>query len=170
MPYYYVTLVLCAVDQLVKWLVQTKLVPFQTLGGLDGWISITYVQNRGAAFGMFESQTLFLIAVAGGVFLFTWMHRREIYKYPKFFQLGLAITLGGAFGNFIDRIRLGYVVDYLDINFWPVFNFADINIVLGVGLIVLTILSENLQQKKHSQHIINGRDAENSRLAEEDQA
>jgi signal peptidase II len=82
--------------------------------------------------------------VAGGVFLLAWFHRHEIIKYPKSFQIGLAITLGGALGNFIDQVRLGYVVDYIDLSFWPVFNIADINIVLGVILIIFSVLNENL--------------------------
>lgn len=169
MPYFYLTLILCAIDQLAKWIIQLKLVPFQTIPGWGCWLSITYVQNRGAAFGMFESQTFFLIAVAGGVFLFAWLHRREIHQYPQYFQIGLAITLGGALGNFIDRVRLGYVIDYLDLNFWPVFNIADINIVFGVILIILGILNENLQQKKQS-YFNTEPDAENGHPVEEDQA
>lgn len=139
MLYYILIACVALLDQLVKYVVQLKLSPFQSITVWGEWVSLTYVMNQGAAFGILESQRIFLIAVAVGVFLFTWYIREELKKYPRLFQLGIAIALGGALGNLIDRIRLGFVIDFIDVHFWPVFNIADIAIVLGIILILFSI-------------------------------
>ncbi|HYH03690.1 MAG TPA: signal peptidase II [Bacillota bacterium] len=149
MPYFYIVLLVCGIDQAVKFWVQAKLIPFQSINLFHGWFSITYVSNYGAAFGILQSQTLLLLGVASGTFVYIWLNRREMQKYPKLFQIGIAIALGGALGNFIDRLRQGFVTDYLDLHFWPVFNFADVAIVGGVGLIVAGMLYQEMQQRRH---------------------
>jgi len=70
-------------------------------------------------------------------------------QYPRMMQVGLGVALGGALGNLTDRIRLGFVVDFLDFYIWPIFNVADMAIVIGVVLIVLGIFSKD--QRKGNQ-------------------
>ncbi|HEY8464118.1 MAG TPA: signal peptidase II [Bacillota bacterium] len=148
MPYFYLVLLVCGIDQVVKFWVQAKLAPFESINLWEGWFSITYVSNYGAAFGILQSHTLLLLGVALATFVYVWFKRREMQKYPQLFQIGTAIALGGALGNFIDRLRQGFVTDYLDIHFWPVFNIADIAIVSGVLLIALSLLCQEIQIKK----------------------
>lgn len=126
-------------DQMAKTAVLRSLTPGQRIPVFPGLLDITNVRNPGAAFGilphrsvLFVSMT-FLILVVIGWFLL---------KYPRPYSrqgwglhLALGLTLGGAAGNLVDRLRFGFVVDFLDIHFWPVFNLADIAIVIGAALI-----------------------------------
>ncbi len=137
MPYFWLTLLILIIDQLVKVLIVMKLEPFQDVWVLKSVFSITYVRNYGAAFGILQSQSLLLIALSLAVILFIWINRDKLKGYARVFQVGLGLALGGALGNLVDRVRLSYVVDFLDFQFWPVFNLADIAIVVGVGLIII---------------------------------
>lgn len=128
--------VVVALDHLTKWLVTQNL----PLGG-EYWrgapVSITHVVNRGAAFGAFpQFQWLYLIVaavvavyilLAGQRFGTTW-HR----------QVMLGLVLGGAISNGVDRLVQGYVVDFINLHWWPVFNVADSAIVVGIVVAVLT--------------------------------
>lgn len=146
MPYFRLTLSVLAFDQLIKAIVARKLEPLQSVTVIKDVFTITYVRNYGAAFGILQSQTLLLVALSIGVIFFVWCNRNKLSGYPKVFQVGLGMALGGALGNLVDRIRLGYVVDFLDFHFWPVFNLADIAIVSGVSLIILGFYQDHKVQ------------------------
>jgi signal peptidase II len=148
MPYWYLIMLVCLADQAVKLYIQFNLVPYQSINLLQGWFSITYVMNYGAAFGIMQSQTVILTAVALGSLAFVGLKRREISGHSKLFQIGIAVAQGGAMGNCIDRLRQGYVVDFIDFRFWPVFNIADIAIIGGVGAIAVGILLEERQRRQ----------------------
>jgi signal peptidase II len=123
-------------DHLTKWLV------VQHLGLGDQWpssgpVTIHHIQNRGAAFGLFpQLQTVFLVvAVLVSVYI--------IVAGPRFAQglwaqVTLGAILGGAVGNAVDRFAQGYVVDFVDLHRWPVFNLADSAIVVGIVVAVFT--------------------------------
>jgi len=147
MPYLYVTIMIALLDQVLKWLVQTKMYPWQSIELWKGIVSLTYARNPGAAFNILQSQPALLAVIAAGIFVLVWLNRREVSDYPWTFQIGIAIALGGALGNFVDRVRLGYVVDFIDFHFWPVFNLADTAIVGGVGLIILGFLFKSSTEK-----------------------
>jgi signal peptidase II len=127
-------------DQLVKWLV-VRDVPYgastQVLGNL---LSFSHRHNTGAAFGLLPSAALGLAAVAAVVIVVLVMFGRRVATQSGALLLGISLQLGGAAGNFIDRIRLGYVVDFIDVHFWPVFNVADIGITCGAVIVVAAIL------------------------------
>ena len=100
-------------------------------------LHLTYVQNRGAAFGLFQGQQLLFIVVAFGII--AWLVR-ELACRPSASRAvwwGCALVLGGATGNLLDRLRLGYVVDFIDLRVWPVFNVGDSAITVGVTLLIL---------------------------------
>ena len=156
MPFLYLTLLVVCLDQIAKLIVEVKMVPLQSVPLLKDWLAITYVTNYGAAFGIMQSQTLLLIAISLGVIFLIWFNRRQLAQYPTVLQLGLALALGGAGGNLIDRVRLGYVVDFFDFHVWPVFNIADMAIVAGVGLIILGMLWKDLILKHNQRQRING--------------
>lgn len=148
MPYFLLTLLVLIFDQVVKVIVTLKLEPFQDVWVVKNVFSLTCVHNYGAAFGILRSKTLLLITLSAAVILFVWIKRKKIACYPKGFQIGLALALGGALGNLIDRIRLGYVVDFLNFQVWPVFNLADIAIVTGVGLIIVSLYSDKSKSEE----------------------
>jgi signal peptidase II len=135
------TLFVLIVDQLTKLVVRLNFLPNQSIPVIPGIFHFTYVQNPGAAFGILPYQTTFFILVTliiiGIVIYYSYKLR---HTSALMLRLGLALQLGGALGNFLDRIRFSYVVDFFDFRIFPVFNVADIGIVLGVCLFAYQLL------------------------------
>ena len=127
-------------DQSTKGLVTRTMSPGQSIPD-DGFVRATYVLNTGSAFGLFPDQTLLLTLaslVGIGVLLFFY----RTHPVDSFMlRLSLGLMLGGAMGNLIDRVRLGHVVDFIDVGAWPVFNIADSSIVVGLIGLLLTVTS-----------------------------
>jgi signal peptidase II len=125
-------------DQITKLAVRRCLLPGESFPIIRGIFHLSYVQNPGAAFGILKYQTGLFIGITALVVA------AIIFYAPRVDQgllsLALSLELGGALGNLIDRLRFGYVVDFLDFRIWPVFNVADMAIVIGVGLIFLYLL------------------------------
>ena len=107
---------------------------------LGEYIRLTYVENRGAAFGLLQDQTTFFIVVGVVVIGVIIASYRYIPEPSWLLNLCLGLQMGGAIGNLIDRVRDGYVVDFVDLTFWPVFNVADSAICVGVAGLALTVL------------------------------
>jgi signal peptidase II len=132
-------------DQTTKRLAEDRLRGNRPIPVVDDVLRLTYVENRGAAFGLLQDQTAFFVFV--GVLVVGVIAASYRYLPRSGFRLHLALglQLGGAIGNLIDRIRQGYVVDFVDFgyrsNWWPVFNVADSAIVIGVALLALNALS-----------------------------
>lgn len=135
---YLAAFIVAGLDQAIKWLVTTHMALNSAVPIWPGVLELLYVQNRGAAFSILLNQRVLLIVVALiviGVIIYA--DRR--YARGKWgLQVALGMLLGGALGNLIDRIRLGYVVDYVYIRIihYPVFNLADSSIVLSVIYLV----------------------------------
>lgn len=134
-------------DQISKWWVVTNFLLGESRNIIDGVLFLTYVQNRGAAFGIMQGQSWFFLLCAMlviiGMIIF-------YIKYPveRFISLSMALIVGGAIGNLIDRWRYGFVVDFFDLGWWPVFNIADIGIVCGsICLLVFLFLKEEKEGK-----------------------
>jgi len=127
---------LVAADQLTKFLVVTTFVPGQRIVLGHPFFHLTYVQNTGAAFGLFKGQqTLFiLMSVVVIGFLVREFFIRSVMTTRVFW--GCVLILGGAAGNLIDRLRLGYVIDFIGVGVWPMFNVADSAITVGIGLLL----------------------------------
>lgn len=126
-------------DQVTKMWVMQNMALGQSVPP-DGMVRFTHVRNTGVAFGLFPNQTFIitLLAIAGLIVLLIYYRLspfRNIYTY-----LGLGFILGGSSGNLIDRIRLGYVTDFIDLRVWPVFNIGDSAVVLGTGLMLYYFL------------------------------
>ncbi len=126
-----------AVDQLTKYLVASMMDVGQSISLIKGFLAITYVRNPGAAFGMFPYRTAFFIIVTLVVMGMIIYYYRVLPAGYTALRLGLALQLGGALGNLIDRVRNVCVVDFIDVKFFPpVFNIADTAIVLGVIIFI----------------------------------
>ena len=140
MPILLLAFAVVIVDQLSKYYIETTMAIGMSIPIIQDIFHITYILNPGAAFGLFEHQTVFFVIIAFSMVLGT------IYFYPKIPQqyrllrFGTGLMVGGAIGNVIDRIRTGYVVDFFDFRIWPIFNIADMGIVCGVGCIIFTIV------------------------------
>lgn len=124
-------------DQLTKALAETFLTPGLSQPVLPNLFHLTLVENRGIAFGLFQGaeKILFLIITVSVLVLVVVGFRSEAARPRN--QWGIGLILGGAVGNWIDRIRVGAVIDFLDFRIWPVFNLADTAITVGVGLFLL---------------------------------
>lgn len=156
-----VSLFLVALDQLVKIYIHSHFDLHETVRVIDGYFNLTYVRNLGAAFGIFRDshesfRQIFFLSIppiAVGIIIYF------IYGLPEedLLQIfALSMISGGAIGNYIDRIRYGYVIDFLDFHYkdiysWPAFNIADSAIVIGVILLSFVLLKEyrdEIQAKK----------------------
>jgi signal peptidase II len=100
-------------------------------------LSFSLVENTGASFGLFKSQTFILVSVSVIAIIFIVFYLTK--KTPGLY-LPFALLLGGACGNLIDRLRFGYVVDFIDLHWWPVFNVADSCITVGSFILFFVIL------------------------------
>ncbi len=131
-----ISLLTVAADQLTKWLVRMSLSPGQSLPFIPGILHLTYVQNTGAAFGLFQGHPAVFVVVS--ILVAGWVTLELVRsQHPtRLTTLALSFMLAGALGNLIDRVRFGYVVDFLDLRVWPVFNLADSVITISVGLFV----------------------------------
>lgn len=140
------------IDQIIKKIVVHFCTLEKSLTILPSFFSITYVQNTGAAWSIFSGNRIFLIAVGISAFFLIYffllknsdLKPKEIWIY--------SMLIGGLFGNLIDRIFLGYVVDYLDFTIgnyhYPIFNFADICIVFSVLFLLLFTWKEGKNENR----------------------
>lgn len=130
-------LVVLALDQVSKWLVLRSLAGSgsRSLPLVGDLVRLTYVENRGAAFGLFQEQTYFFILIGIVVVAAILASYRFLPVDGVLLNAGLGLQLGGALGNLFDRLRHGHVVDFIDLGWWPVFNLADSAIVVGVAIL-----------------------------------
>ncbi|MFA5276125.1 MAG: signal peptidase II [Candidatus Omnitrophota bacterium] len=106
---------------------------------IKNFFYLTLVHNRGAAFGMLRNQLLLFIAISILAIFFIFFHLKE--KKNSFLnKVSLSLILSGALGNLIDRLRFGYVIDFLDFRIWPVFNLADSALTIGALLLSWELL------------------------------
>jgi signal peptidase II len=115
------------------------MVPHQSIPVIKNVFHITYVQNTGAAFSILKDKTFLFTVVSSIVIVIITLVLIKLPAKHKAFGIVMALILGGAMGNFIDRLRFGYVVDFLDFRVWPVFNIADCAIVIGVLILAYLI-------------------------------
>ena len=121
-------------DQLTKYLVIQLLSPGFSFP-FQGFFRFTHVHNSGSAFGILQGLNTPLIFVSFiGIIVLVLIYRSQSYP-SNLLRFSLALQLGGAFGNLVDRMRLGYVTDFIDIGPWPVFNLADASIIIGLVIL-----------------------------------
>ncbi len=137
--YIILSIVIFAADMVTKYFVHRKMEPYDSIPVIKNIFHITYVQNTGAAFSILKGKIFFFAAVS---VIITLIIIFIMIKYPikeKILGIAMAMVLGGAVGNLIDRLRYGYVVDFLDFRIWPVFNIADCAIVVGTLILAYLI-------------------------------
>ncbi|WAW14245.1 signal peptidase II [Peptostreptococcus equinus] len=134
-------IILLIIDQASKITVKNTLENTQGMSIIDGVFHLTYVENSGAAFGMLQNMQYVFIIIAlivliAGIYF---IHKEESTKLAK---ISIAMIISGAIGNLVDRLRLGYVIDFFDFKIiWSyVFNFADILVVLGTILLCICLI------------------------------
>lgn len=147
------------VDQMTKeWAVnQLMQHPVRSISVIDGFLSWTYVENPGAAWGFlananetFRRPFFFVISLIAMGFISIIFFRLDDRQW--LLMAALSLVMGGAVGNFIDRLRHAYVIDFIDVDLgfyrWPTFNVADMGISVGVGMMLLDMILEHRLQKR----------------------
>jgi signal peptidase II len=144
MEFLYIALIIIA-DQFTKYIAKTRLMPLDNVDLIPGYFSLSYVENRGAAFGLFQNNKMLLVGVTAIVILFIFYYLIKNRGMNIYLKISLVMITAGAIGNLIDRIYLGYVVDFFHFYIksafdWPVFNVADISVVCGTILLSIVLL------------------------------
>ena len=130
-------LIIIIIDQVAKLLIKANFQLNQTLPIINNIFHLTYIRNFGAGFGILQQQRWILVFISIMVIGFIFYYLDKINKQERFLQIIAGFVLGGTIGNLIDRALYGYVTDFLDFRIWPVFNFADSFVTIGViGLII----------------------------------
>jgi len=152
-----ITGVVCILDQATKALVVATIAVYQTIAVIPGFFNLTHIYNPGGAFGFLSGSTsglrhlFFLVSSFAAMGLILFLYAKTPPK-QRLLELGLSLILGGACGNIIDRIRIGRVIDFLDVYIkdlhWPAFNVADSAITIGIALFVYHLLFKELPGKQ----------------------
>lgn len=133
--------ILAGIDQVIKYFVLTNLQPVGTVNIIGDVFKLTYVENRGVAFGMFSDMRWLFITLTTILLAVIIIYMFKKRPQGKFFYICTALIIGGGIGNLIDRIFYGYVVDYLSLSFFPpVCNFADYCITAGTVMLIVYLL------------------------------
>jgi signal peptidase II len=152
------TLIVVLLDQASKWFMVACLEPYQAHSVVPEFFDLVLVRNKGMAFGILGQSSSHVaayllmgatLAAIVVIMVFFWRARRD----QKWLTMGLALILGGAVGNLVDRIRLGFVIDFLDFSIkgyhWPAFNLADSAVTIGtLWLLLNLILGKSLSEAK----------------------
>ncbi|MFQ5866401.1 MAG: signal peptidase II [bacterium] len=145
---YLIALILLSLDQLSKYLIRQKMSLTESIPVIQSVFHITYVENTGIAFGLFpQGHSLFIIISLIVILFIVFFERKKALKSPRE-RFCLGLVLGGALGNLIDRLRFGFVIDFLDFRIWPVFNLADSGVCIGGILMVFFLLKKRPSKEK----------------------
>lgn len=152
--YYGLAALVLLLDQWTKWLIVKNMEYGERISVWDPWLGILSHRNRGAAWGMLEGQMwLFTIVTVGVIIAIVYFYHKEAKGKP-IFQVGLMLLLGGAVGNFIDRLFRGEVVDFVDVLIpiidyhFPIFNIADAALTIAVVVLMIGLIFEDKKEKK----------------------
>jgi len=148
MIYYVLALIVIALDQLSKWMVVTNMELGESIPIINNFLYITSHRNSGAAWGILQGQMTFFYIITAIVIVVLVYTIKKYTGENKWLGIGLGLVLGGAIGNFIDRLILQEVIDFIDVYFgsysYPIFNLADSALVVGVILIGILILKDEV--------------------------
>jgi len=156
--YYLIALFVILLDQVTKWVIVRYMELGDSIEIISGFLYITSHRNRGAAWGILQGQMWFFYIVTVIVVVMLVLYIQRLKPHQRLFGIALSLMLGGAIGNFIDRIFRKEVVDFIDTyifsyNF-PIFNIADSALVIGVGFIfILTIFEGKLEKENTDESI-----------------
>ncbi|MCX5677682.1 MAG: signal peptidase II [Candidatus Omnitrophica bacterium] len=127
-------------DRLTKYFIIKSITPGQSIKVIPDVFHITLVFNNGAAFGVLQNCALFFIIFSFAAIALMLLIIYKAHQLDTLLAVSLALILGGAAGNLVDRLKFGYVIDFLDFRIWPVFNIADSCISIGIALIAFSFI------------------------------
>ena len=145
--FYLIAIIWLVLDQASKYYVMNHFALGESLPVIQNVFHLTYIINRGAAFGMLTNQRWFFLAVAFVLIIVYGFYRKRVNNGPLSLRVGTALLISGAIGNGIDRYVLHGVVDFFDFRIWPIFNIADIGICVGVVCVIYYLLTSEHEEK-----------------------
>lgn len=144
--YYIIALIIIIIDQVTKWLIVKSMQLGESITVIEDFLYITSHRNRGAAWGILQGQMWFFYIITVIVIIGIIVYIQKFARGKYLLGISLGLMLGGAIGNFIDRVYRKEVVDFVDTYIFgydfPIFNVADSALVVGVGLLMLQMLRE----------------------------
>ncbi|CDQ40188.1 MULTISPECIES: signal peptidase II [Virgibacillus] len=150
--YYLIALIMISIDQLTKWIIVKTMELGDQITIIDNFFYITSHRNTGAAWGILEGQMTFFYIVTAIVVIVVIYYMQMYAKESKWLAIALSLVLGGAIGNFIDRLFRQEVVDFFDFIIFgydfPIFNVADSSLVIGACLIILAMIMDEVKKGK----------------------
>ncbi|EGG53559.1 signal peptidase II [Enterococcus faecalis TX1467] len=148
--YFLISALLVGLDQWSKYLTVQNISLGETKEIIPGFLSLTHLRNTGAAWSLLEGKMIFFYVITVIVSVVIIYLLIKNYKKSIWYSVGLSFVLAGAIGNFIDRVRLGYVVDMLQTDFmnFPIFNVADSTLVVGVICIFIYLILDEKAAKE----------------------
>lgn len=151
--YYILAVLMVGLDQWTKILTVDNIALYETIEFIPGVLSWTYIQNDGAAWSILEGQMWFFYIVTSVVLVVLVYNMQKYGKGDRLFSWALTFILAGTIGNFIDRLRLQYVVDMIKLEFinFPIFNVADSLLSVGVVLLIIYVFADERNEKKKKQ-------------------
>lgn len=149
MKYYLLSFIIVLIDQVSKYLTQAYVDIGQQIEWIPGLLSITHIHNTGAAWSILEGQMWFFYIITVIVVVMIIYYMQQMKNEPLL-KTGLAFILGGALGNFIDRLMHQYVIDMIQLDFidFPIFNLADTALTIGVILLFIQYIFLDRQEKE----------------------
>lgn len=138
--FYLIVIIWLVLDQVSKYYVMNHFAIGESVSVIQNVFHLTYIINRGAAFGMLANQRWFFLVVAFILIIVYAIYHKKVNRGPISLRIGSALLISGAIGNGIDRYVLHGVVDFFDFRIWPIFNVADIGICVGVACIIYHLL------------------------------
>ena len=148
------TLLLTSLDQILKLVINNQFDLNKSIEIIPNFFNLTHVHNYGAAWSILNNKSFFLVLVALAALVMIYFYFIKGKSLKKIDIIFISMLISGIIGNMLDRIRLGYVIDYLDFNIFgydfPVFNLADTLIVLAIIILIIKTLKEEKNAKIHS--------------------
>ena len=138
--FYLIAIIWLVLDQVSKYYVMNHFAIGESVSVIQNVFHLTFIINRGAAFGMLANQRWFFLVVAFILIIVYAIYHKKVNRGPISLRIGSALLISGAIGNGIDRYVLHGVVDFFDFRIWPIFNVADIGICVGVACIIYHLL------------------------------
>ena len=145
---YIICALLIIIDQAIKFLSVSKLKPLGSVEIIQGILSFTYVENKGAAFGILQNARWVFILATTIIIVGLIVYKIKFKEKSKIYTCSSTLLISGGIANLIDRVFLGYVVDMIEVTFidYPVFNFADCCVVVGAILLCIYVLKMDLKK------------------------
>ena len=147
-------------DQLTKLLVSGNMTLYQSIPVIPKVFDITYIHNKGAAFGMLSSHRWVFMVISTVAILAMGFYLFRFCKESMFFKVGLALVVSGGIGNMIDRIAYGYVIDMIEATFvetifgwsFAIFNVADSFVCVGAGIVIFCLVRDIIRENKSEEN------------------